>query len=122
MERLCLDCQKPIRGRADKKFCNDFCRAAFNNSRKTDGRESIKEINLILKRNRNILKEKTANGDRKLKREVLLRNGFNFDFHTHLYTTEHGDTYFFCYEHGYLGLNNEEVLVMKQEAVGQHQG
>jgi YHS domain-containing protein len=115
MERLCLDCQKPIWGRADKKFCNDFCRAAFNNSQNTDGRESIKEINLILKHNRKLLKEKAANGNRKVKRETLLRNGFNFDFHTHLHTTENGETYFFCYEHGYLGLNNEEVLVVRQD-------
>jgi YHS domain-containing protein len=115
MERLCLDCQKPVRGRADKKFCNDACRTTFNNTRKIEVGQSIKEINLILKRNRNILKEKSANGNRKVKREALLRNGFNFDFHTHLYKNENGETYFFCYEHGYLGLNNEEVLVVRQD-------
>ncbi|MFA6947300.1 MAG: DUF2116 family Zn-ribbon domain-containing protein, partial [Pedobacter sp.] len=31
MERECLDCGAALRGRTDKKFCDDQCRSNFNN-------------------------------------------------------------------------------------------
>ena len=32
MEKTCLECNEKLIGRADKKFCNDYCRNAFNNN------------------------------------------------------------------------------------------
>jgi hypothetical protein len=29
--KTCLFCEKPVKGRSDKKFCDDYCRAAYNN-------------------------------------------------------------------------------------------
>lgn len=112
MERLCLDCNALIRGRADKKFCDDQCRSNYNNRLKAISNSFMKQVDQILKKNRAILKAKNPNGKIKIKREVLLRKGFDFNFHTHIYATQKGSTYVFCYEYGYLCLDHEEVLLV----------
>lgn len=118
MERLCLDCQQPIVGRADKKFCDDQCRTNYNNRLKADDDSSLKHINKILRKNYSILKSCNPGGKTKVKRELLLQKGFDFSYHTHLYTTQKGNTYFFCYDYGYLLLEKEEVLLVKREEKG----
>jgi hypothetical protein len=42
--KTCLQCGTELRGRIDKKFCDDQCRTAYNNSIKTDS-AIIKNIN-----------------------------------------------------------------------------
>jgi hypothetical protein len=32
--KKCLACNKTLRGRADKKFCDDYCRSNYNNLQK----------------------------------------------------------------------------------------
>lgn len=115
MEKLCLDCQKPLVGRADKKFCDDLCRTSYNNKLKANDHSFVKQVNQILKKNWQILKEKNPEGKTKVKRDVLLRKGFNFNYHTHTYATQKGVTYIFCYEYGYLPLENNEILLVKRE-------
>ncbi len=115
MERLCLDCNALIKGRADKKFCDDTCRSNFNNLLKAEDNSFLKQVNQILKKNREILKGKNPNGKIKVKREILLGKGFNFIYHTHTYSNKNGMIYFFCYEYGYLHLNNDEVLLVKRD-------
>ena len=114
--RNCLACDKPLHGRADKKFCNDYCRNAYNNSLKSVNNTVVKNINTVLHKNRRVLEqllgqEKTA----KAKKEKLLQEGFNFKYITHSYTTKNGDTYYYCYEMGYLPLENDWYLVVKRK-------
>lgn len=33
IDKQCLFCGSELKGRSDKKFCNDFCRNNYNNSR-----------------------------------------------------------------------------------------
>ena len=115
MERFCLDCNDVLKGRADKKFCDDQCRSNYNNRLKADDLSFLKEVNQILKKNRSILKAKNPEGKTKIKKEALIRKGFDFNFHTHTYATQKGNTYIFCYEYGYLLLDHEEVLLVKRE-------
>lgn len=114
MERFCLDCDAPIKGRADKKFCDDQCRSNYNNRLKADDYSFLKLVNQILKKNREILKTKSADGTVKTRKEVLIKIGFDFNYHTHIHTTTNGGTYFFCYEYGYLALENNEILLVKR--------
>jgi len=44
-ERLCLDCGEAIRGRADKKFCNDQCRSNYNNQLNNDSHNLVRNTN-----------------------------------------------------------------------------
>ncbi|MBC6112410.1 hypothetical protein ACFOG5_10105 [Pedobacter fastidiosus] len=115
MERLCLDCGKPVKGRTDKKFCDDLCRNSYNNRLKSEDSLVVKRINLILKKNRNILAKFNPEGKAKITRKKLFAAGFNLDYHTHIHQTSNGNNYSFCYEYGYLILNEEEFLLVKRE-------
>ncbi len=77
---------------------------------------SIKDINNVLVKNRKVLE--TALGDKemeKITKEKLLQNGLNFKYITHTYTNKKGNTYCFCYEYGYLPLENDWYLVVKRK-------
>ncbi|WAC42438.1 hypothetical protein [Pedobacter sp. SL55] len=115
MSRFCLDCHTEIKGRADKKFCDDQCRNNYNNKRKSEDGETIRKINQILNKNRKLLKEESNNGNNKVKKESLAKKGFDFDYHTHYYLAETGNVYVFCYEYGYMFSQNDEVILLKRE-------
>jgi predicted nucleic acid-binding Zn ribbon protein len=44
-ERLCLTCNKPLKGRTDKKFCDDYCRNNYNNQLKSNTINLVRNIN-----------------------------------------------------------------------------
>lgn len=114
--RTCLDCLKPLKGRIDKKFCDDYCRNAYNNRLNSDQNNYVRNINNILRKNRRILESiLPEEGIKKSPRKLLTEQGFNFKYHTHQYTNKKGDTYFFCYEYGILPLENEWVLIVKRK-------
>ena len=115
MERLCLDCGTLVKGRTDKKFCDDSCRNNYNNRLKTEDNQVIKRVNTILKKNRTILMQLNPNGKVKISRKKLITAGFNFDYHTYNYTAQNGNTYIFCYEYGYLILKGDSFLLVKRE-------
>lgn len=113
----CLACDKPLKGRADKKFCDDYCRNSYNNQLKSISNNNIRNINNTLGKNRRILEtllpetEETA----KANKEKLQRLGFNFKYITHTYITKTGKTYLYCYEYGYLPLDNDWFLIVKRK-------
>ena len=115
MERLCLDCNAVIKGRADKKFCDDQCRNNYNNRLKFEDSSIVKQVNAVLRKNRSILQKLNPEGKVKLSRERLAKHGFNFTYFTHVYETYKGATYHFCYEYGYLKLENDELLLVKRD-------
>ncbi|MEJ6982165.1 hypothetical protein WG906_16970 [Pedobacter sp. P351] len=115
MERICLDCSEIIKGRADKKFCDDQCRSNYNNRLKVEKSDFEKEVNAVLRKNRSILQQLNPDGKTKISREKLLSKGFSFHYITHIYQTQKGNTYRFCYEYGYLKLENDDFLLVKRE-------
>lgn len=116
-EKLCLTCSKPVKGRSDKKFCDDYCRAAYNNDLKSAANNLIRNINNALGKNRRILESLLPEGEptAKTNKDKLLEKGFQFKYHTHLYQTKNDKTYFYCYEYGYLPLENNWYLIVKRE-------
>lgn len=115
MEKLCLDCNTIIKGRSDKKFCDDQCRTSYNNKIKIGVASSLKTINKILKQNRSILEILCIDGKAKTSKIKLVQHGFNFTYFTHLYETQKGQTYKFCYEFGYLDLEHDWFLLVKRK-------
>lgn len=114
----CKDCGKPLFGRIDKKFCNDSCRNNHYNKVNRVSNGYIRQINRVLKKNRDILAELNPDETAKTKGKVLARLGFNFEYYTNIYTTKAGKTYYFCYDHGYLALEGDNyTLVIKKEYV-----
>lgn len=115
--KLCLTCDKPIKGRTDKKFCDDYCRNNYNNLLKADTTNQVRNINNALGKNRRILESLFANGEEMAKttKEKLLQRGFQFKYITHIYCNKKGNTYFFVYDLGYLPLENDWFLVVKRK-------
>lgn len=115
--KQCLDCSRPLKGRTDKKFCDDYCRNHYNNRQNSDQNNLVRNINNILRKNRRILQqilreeEETA----KIRKEELLQMGFQPKYHTHQYHTQKGQTYHFCYEYGYLPLEQDWILIVRRK-------
>ncbi len=117
LEQTCTECGTPFRGRIDKKFCSDQCRTAFNNRLKSVEHNYIKDVNNILRKNRRILLHFNPAGKTRVSREKLQSKGFNFDYFTNTCTTRDGSQYFYCYEQGYVPLDNDQcLLVTKKES------
>lgn len=113
IEKKCLNCDKPVRGRSDKKFCNDACRNNYNNQHRETMPDMVRRINSVLLKNYQLLTQQLGDdGKRKVCREQLALRGFHFGYHTHTYTTKRGHCYYFCYNHGWLDLN-ESILVVR---------
>ena len=114
--KTCLSCGKTVKGRSDIKLCDDYCRNNYNNLLKADSNNYVRNINNALKKNRRILEEvlPDTEGLAKTTRQKLLNSGFQFGYMTHTYTNKKGNTYYFCYEDGYLPLDNDWCLVVKR--------
>lgn len=115
--RTCASCGKTIKGRSDKKFCDDYCRNTFNNLLNSDTSAYMRNINNILRKNRRILQLMIPEGEEMVKhpRTKLSGLGFSFQYFTHLYTTKKGGIYHFCYEFGYLTLEGDWLLIVKRK-------
>ncbi len=115
--KTCLACDKPIKGRSDKKFCDDACRNNYNNELKSITNNQIRNVNNALGKNRRILEELLPEGKEMVKttQEKLLQKGFLFKYVTHLYNTKEGRTYYYCYEYGYLPLDNDWYLIVRRK-------
>ena len=115
--RLCLDCGKPVKGRTDKKFCDDYCRNNYNNQLKSNSTNLIRNINNALGKNRRILESIIPENEDIIKttKERLLQKGFQFKYITHTYTNKKGNVYFFCYDLGYLPLENDWYLLVRRK-------
>ena len=116
-ERKCLACEKTLRGRIDKKFCDDYCRNNYNNQQRAIDSQYDKSIIAILKKNKQILSSLLKEEEMvKTTRERLLTKGFQFKYHTHHYENKKGNIYVFCFEYGYLPLDNDWFLIVKRVA------
>jgi hypothetical protein len=117
-ERNCLECATKLNGRKDQKFCGDYCRNSFNNRQNEDANNYMRRINNILRKNRRILDTLNPSGKKTVDALSLAEEGFNFHYVTNIYETKKGDTYYFCYDRGYIRLeDNKFMLVHKQEYV-----
>lgn len=115
--KTCLSCGKTIRGRSDKKFCDDYCRNNYNNQLKAQSNNYMRNINHALGKNRRILESLLPDIEEmsRATRQILARQGFSFKYITHTYTNKKGNTYFFCYDYGYLPLDNEWYLIVRRK-------
>lgn len=114
--QVCTECGIAFKGRADKKFCSDQCRTSYNNKQKSIEHRYIRDVNLILKKNRRILLHFNPEGKSRVTRDKLKSKGFDFNYFTSTYTTKEGAQYFYCYEQGYLPIEKDQcLLVVKKD-------
>jgi hypothetical protein len=115
--RTCGACGHPLKGRTDKKFCDDSCRNQHNNGIRAREDLIIRETNKILKMNRRILQSLVPDGSTSATTSFrqLQFMGFNFNYSTHSYSNG-PDSFLFCYDHGYLIAEQGKVLLIRGEA------
>ncbi len=117
-ERKCQECEQKLKGRKDQKFCSDYCRNTFNNRLNEDSTNYMRRINNILRKNRRVLANLNPNGKNTVDGIRLAEDGFNFHYYTNVYKTQKGAMYYFCYDQGYLKMDNDQyMLVQKQDYV-----
>lgn len=116
MENTCLECSSRLKGRLDKKFCDDNCRSAYHNKSYRNDKEITREINAVLRKNRQILKElyeKTSNGTAEIDKLTLLKKGFEFNYLTQIHKHVTNEIANCCYEFGYRELQEGKVELIK---------
>jgi len=102
-ERKCPVCDKPLKGRTDKKFCDPSCKSAYHyQALQEDGRGFYARVDRQLKTNRRILKKFNKAGKATVRSEVLIAQGFDPHFFTHYWKNGKGEVYLFVYEFGFL--------------------
>ena len=111
----CINCGKLLKGRSDKKFCDDQCRNSHNNQLKSDVNNYKRKINTALSKNRRILEDLfVQNGNiKRVKRDLLVALGFQFNFLTHTHINRKGSTYVYCYDYGYMEMEKDWYLIVK---------
>lgn len=114
-EKRCLECNAPLKGRVDKKFCSDACRNSYNNKRNKESYNLIRQTNRILAKNHKILADLNSRDKTTRAKTDLINKGFDFNYFTNIYKTTSGKVYFFCYDQGYLELENNKYLLVKNE-------
>ncbi len=114
-KKACLECGETFVGRIDKKFCSDYCRNSYNNKINKDGKNLIRNVNNRLRKNWRILEELNPNGKCKISKQRLEAKGFDFNYFTNIYTTKTGNVYYFCYDQGYLAIDNDYFALVKRD-------
>lgn len=82
---FCLNCEQPLYGRPDKKFCSPECRYEFNNYVKKFNNTEKKTIEMTLLQNYDILDKLLSLNRKSASHEELRALGFMFEYCT--YTT-----------------------------------
>jgi predicted nucleic acid-binding Zn ribbon protein len=115
MKRHCLECGEDFTGRSDKKFCSAHCRTIYYNKLNSDATNFMRNINNILRKNRRLLAHYNPHGKAKVSKVKLLDAGFKFSYYTNVYRTRAGSVYYFCYEQGYLPLEDGSLALVRRQ-------
>ena len=113
--RQCLECGDKVVGRIDKKFCSDYCRNSYNNKVDKGSKNLIRNTNNRLRKNYKILTQLNTTGKTKVTRRKLFDKGFDFRLFTSIYKTKTGNIYYYVYNQGYLEIESEMFLLVKQD-------
>lgn len=114
-EKHCLECGKALgAGRSDRKYCDDICRTAFNNRRRSDPTEQsfpgsadqdmtdIDRVHQILLDNRNKLLRMYESYAYQISLDDFNRFGINLKYFTSFYVhDEWGRLFKMCFDYGY---------------------
>jgi len=114
--KTCPECGGSIIGRADKKFCSDECRAAFNDRIYRERRKEISRINRILIKNYSILKGCFERGDVLVSPLDLIGQGFHFEYFTSIHDIcmENDSVWVGCYSFSYT-VNEDGTVKIRRD-------
>lgn len=109
----CLTCGHIIRGRTDKKFCDDYCRSKYNNKHASNRLGFIRSITNKIIRNRKILEKWSTKKRNPVSLYDLLSDGLSLSYATEYITQPVGNPHIYCYEYGYQLLPGNQCRILK---------
>jgi hypothetical protein len=111
----CINCEKQIKGRPDKKYCSSNCKNQYNYNRRKQTKSETKAIDSILHRNREILD--TLMGSKRVKMEIskteLTLMGFQYKYFTGTHINKVGKLYHIVYNFAWMEFTQQKVLIIK---------
>jgi hypothetical protein len=115
--KTCLHCNDSFRGRSDKKFCNDYCRNAYNNQQKNIATSHQRIMHQRLRKNHALLSryltEKNA-GPVCIHKERLTNDGFIWKYCTEFRISNNKNILYGCYDLRYFSLNDRYLILLKE--------
>lgn len=106
-----------MNGRSDKKYCSDACKNGHHNELRNPKDDIVRDIDLILHRNRAILQMLMQNAKSSkitIDRLILEQAGFNFDKHTGIYRNSQQKTYYYLYDYAWMEFSLEKVMIVRK--------
>lgn len=112
--KLCEECNRPLAGRSDKRFCNDYCRNSNNNKKHASKSNCFRTTNRILRKNRDILDSFLVAQVKTIMvpKYLLKLKGFQFNFHTRSNTSKNGAVRYYCYDRGFT-IDDDMVFIYR---------
>jgi len=104
--KICPVCGERFEGRSDKIYCTAKCKNVAHYEKRTMNEGFYLHVDRQLKTNRKLLKRFNQSGFTTLRKEVLIKEGFNPRFFTHYWKNKKGQVYLFCYDFGFLDLKD----------------
>ncbi len=101
--RACVECGDKIEGRVDKIYCSPYCKSNYHYRKNVEKEKGLYlRIDKQLKLNRRLLQHYNQAGKAVIRKDILLKVGFNPKYFTNYWKNKKGDVYLFCYEYGFL--------------------
>lgn len=106
----CIQCHKKMEGRADKKYCDNHCKSAYQYAKsKTKEKSRFQIVQNQLKINRKVLKRHNKIGKTTIRKVELLKEGFNPKYFTNYWRTQKGEVYWFVFEYGFHQIKERNI-------------
>lgn len=115
--KTCLHCKDSFRGRSDKKFCNDYCRNAYNNQQKAMAFVHQRVTHQRLQRNYLLLSRylsDTNTGPVCINKERLINDGFIWRYCTESRPLKNKNLLYGCYDIHYFSINERSLILLKE--------
>jgi len=112
----CKICKKKIIGRKDKLFCTVKCKSKYHKKLRAVTKIAVKDIDIILHRNRSILLEIMGKNKSQLKinRMILEKKKFRFKYHTHFHINNKNKMYHHVYDFAWMEFSDDEILIVRK--------
>jgi hypothetical protein len=101
--KTCPSCNESFEGRKNKTFCSLYCKSAFNYDK--DKNKPLTRFGMVdkqLRLNRKILAKFNQAGKSTIRKQKILDEGFDPRCITGWWKNKKGETYLFCYDHGFI--------------------
>ena len=105
--KKCPVCSSEIKGRAGKIYCSIKCKSIDQYEKRLVDDAFFIQVDKQLKVNRKVLKKYNRSGFTTLRKDELINEGFNPNFFTHYWKNSKGEVYLFCYDYGFLEIEQK---------------